>query len=981
MALVYKVTVTAADKPGLFNITWLDRQKGTEESFPAPSSGLSEAELTRLWYERPHQLAIGQKLFAFIDGERRILSSALDQARKKDQPLILQLVTGPETDNWPFELLADAAGFLLLNRLHLVRCTGDWGKDKSHQPANQALSLLFMACSALDVKPELDFEKEEEAILSITEGLPMDIEVEDSGSAEGLHEKLLHRRYDVVHLSGHAGIDGGGTPFFIMEDETGREERVDPGELWQRGLYVNPPQVLFLSGCQTGENPVNAHDDETGTLLSFARSLARLEKIPAILGWGRPVGDTQATLAETIFYRELSRGQGVLEAVQQAREKLFASFFDILSPAWPLLRVFSGEMYLGALVKEGQAVKPRAREMQHRYLKEGQVKILTAGFVGRRRQVQAGIKALTKDKEKYGLVLHGLGGLGKSCLAGKLCERFKDYHLVVVHGKLNAVSLEKALKEAFLVSRDETGKQILTQPKEMQEKLAELCVSAFKEKNYLILLDDFEQNQEGYDKGRPGPLWPEAAELLFTLLHYLPYSHKLTQLMITGRYIFTLPDGDKDLVGDRLQAICLTSFKETEQRKKVRELPHIFSYIYTAPQLVAGLTGLGRGNPRLMEWIDTLVGQMPQAGVEELIVAVKDKQEEFIRGHVLRELLALGGPGLAALLARLGLFRRPVLRQGVQAAGLSANISDWAVHLDRGLGLGLVEHDQARDLYEVTPMLKDELAAGLSGADQLAGHKAGFDYYGQVCGSLDYLDPVLHEEWVYHALACGEEEAAVDKGGDLVKYLRENLAFRESRRVGEWVLREKKSPLATEGDALLLSELGYTVQQMGDNRSASDYFTQALNIYKNVYGENHQHVAAALNNLGAAWDDLGKKQKAIDYYTQSLAIWEKVYGKEHPQVATALNNLGAAYQALGQNKEAITYFERALAIWEKVYGKEHPQVAAALNNLGAAYFELGEKVQARLYFERAYAIKLKFIGPDHPSSKLTQKWLDLCPGE
>jgi hypothetical protein len=37
-----------------------------------------------------------------------------------------------------------------------------------------------MACSAVEVNPELDFEKEEEAIFQVAADLAMDMEVEDS---------------------------------------------------------------------------------------------------------------------------------------------------------------------------------------------------------------------------------------------------------------------------------------------------------------------------------------------------------------------------------------------------------------------------------------------------------------------------------------------------------------------------------------------------------------------------------------------------------------------------------------------------------------------------------------------------------------------------------------------------------------------------------------------------------------------------------
>jgi replication-associated recombination protein RarA len=41
-------------------------------------------------------------------------------------------------------------------------------------------------------------------------------------------------------------------------------------------------------------------------------------------------------------------------------------------------------------------------------------------FVGRRRQLQNCLKALKIDTDKVGVILHGMGGLGKSTIASRL---------------------------------------------------------------------------------------------------------------------------------------------------------------------------------------------------------------------------------------------------------------------------------------------------------------------------------------------------------------------------------------------------------------------------------------------------------------------------------------------------------------------------------------------------------------------------------
>ena len=209
------------------------------------------------------------------------------------------------------------------------------------------------------------------------------------------------------------------------------------------------------------------------------------------------MSDPGATIAATKLYRELSRGKSIVDAVFSARQVLYKNDF----PDWSLLRLFSDGTPLDIpLLEKGQKRKLKARDIQYAYLQNSQVKVLKRGFVGRRRQIQRGIRILRKDKRKVGLLLHGTGGLGKSCLAGKFCDRFKDYALIVVHGELNAVTFLEASKQGFMRAKDEEGLQIMQEEREIPDKIMQLCSSCFQERNYLIVLDNFEKTLKGTNR-------------------------------------------------------------------------------------------------------------------------------------------------------------------------------------------------------------------------------------------------------------------------------------------------------------------------------------------------------------------------------------------------------------------------------------------------------------------------------------------------
>ncbi|MCU0289501.1 MAG: CHAT domain-containing protein, partial [Acidobacteria bacterium] len=658
MPVIYDVSIEPCEKENLFQVTWNHNETNMQDCFPSEAKITAE-EAHRLWQETKHQAVIGEKLFHFLDGDARHLARALKEAYLQGECLQINLWTCSRVSDWPFELLWNDSEFLLHKQVHMVRCVSAWGKGKHISPHDRQLKFLFMACSALGAKPELDYEWEEEKIFQATEKLAIEMVVEDTGSLEGLQSRLENEQYDVVQLSGHADIIAGESPFFIMENELGQRHDVFPGKLWNDALIENTPRLLFLSGCRTGETPSGAPN--TGAV-SFAHLLVKDYKVPAVLGWGRNVRDDQAIHAEKMLYHELSRGKSILDAVQRVRYELLETFQNVERNAWPLLRLFSSGIALNAIVKKGQRWQPKPRQMAHIYLKTSAVKVLAEGFIGRRRQIQRILNSLKHDFNKVGTLLLGAGGLGKTCLATKICERFtNDTEIIIVQGKFNEITLNAALHDAFTRSRDEKGKSILTQPGEMADKLAKLCADSFKEKRYLVFLDGFEQNIEDAEKGRPGPLKPVAAELLKALLHYLPFSGKMTQLLITSRYGFSLTGQNRDLVKERLERVTLTGFNETEQIKKLWQLKNLLEYQYGPLSLK--LMAEGKGNPQLMEILNVVVSQDKNLTGTQLMESIKARRTEFIQELNIRELIEYGGVEFESFLGFLSTCKEPLSEQ------------------------------------------------------------------------------------------------------------------------------------------------------------------------------------------------------------------------------------------------------------------------------------------------------------------------------
>ena len=244
MTVGYEVSLRKGEKWILTRVL-PNGEEYTKTIDPGEITALQEMSSNFQWNERAAVAReIGEKLYRILGNE---LDTALAEASAHGENLHLYIQSDADL---PFELLY-SSGYIVPSRIHLVRKVSDYGSMKSCISRKRPLKILFMACSPLDVTPVLEFEKEEEAIFEITRNLPVDIDVEDTGSLQGLKDRLDYTEYDVIHMTGHATIDEKG-PYFCMEDEEGYLDRVRPSELWKTlksGTAL--PQFIFLSGCRT----------------------------------------------------------------------------------------------------------------------------------------------------------------------------------------------------------------------------------------------------------------------------------------------------------------------------------------------------------------------------------------------------------------------------------------------------------------------------------------------------------------------------------------------------------------------------------------------------------------------------------------------------------------------------------------------------------------------------------------------------------
>ena len=205
MSNLQKFTLTL-NAEGADGKRWLllDKRKSHQIPDASLTKLLEQARLGQ-WKHNPEVgLALGRRLYDLLDGSGGALSEALGKCDRR-RPVEFHMSLPADLDGLPVELLADAAGFLQMERtLNIYRSVMD--RSAKWEPEDRPLKMLFMAASPTDLAhATLSFEKEEEAIQQVVDKWPVDLTIDDLGGVVGLEESVKEQQgFDVIHISGHA---------------------------------------------------------------------------------------------------------------------------------------------------------------------------------------------------------------------------------------------------------------------------------------------------------------------------------------------------------------------------------------------------------------------------------------------------------------------------------------------------------------------------------------------------------------------------------------------------------------------------------------------------------------------------------------------------------------------------------------------------------------------------------------------------------
>ncbi len=865
----------------------------------------------------------GQKLYHWLDSADRFLDQAIQQARGTAEILVLAFETKGRLSHLPWEILHDGTGFFVQRRNPMI-VPVRWFSQNSgdDKPANRTLHALFMATSPDNVSL-LDFEKEEALILNATQKQPMTLIVEESreiGELRNLISSYPSDWFDVFHLTGHGTLTDSGASF-VTENEIGEAVLCSAKDLSDALLRM--PRLIFLSGCRTAESA------KAGAILSLAEELIH-HGAKAVLGWGRPVSDTDASIAAAELYRALSCGCELPKALALTRQCLLENN----ARDWHLLRLaIAGEMP-GALVtplNTPKREKAKPLSFASRFLDAHRnIKVAPREeFVGRCRFLQRCLKSLRYDRDKTGVLLFGMGGIGKSTLAARLCDRMTGYQPLVWVGKVDEFSLVNRMCDDL--DLEKVQRDALRNPvEELRYRLR--TVFENHDRPMLLVLDDFEANLEMRNREHVPSV--EAKTVLQALCFAIRKSESAHRLILTCRYQFDTQESPY------FHMEQVTALDRADVRKKVDRLEKTKnSDAEEIRNLKQKAVTVADGNPRLLEWLFAVLGEKGLE-YEKILSKMAEKETEFRENILAEELLKqqAQAPELKKMLALASVYELPVPKHAVGA--VCQEIEDWEKHLERAVALGLAEKTvlpEEENLFRVSRILVPVLKADLpEDVEEWSGVAA------QILYKIWYSDTSTEEQdFEIHrlALAGKEKEIAVK-----LTVVLSNQWYNRSR-FRELVILCNNTLNAIGNDYRILHNLAKAQEDIGEVENALKNYQNAL---QDCPDEDEGNKAAIVHNMAGIYMNQGKPEQALQMFQQSLELKERI-GDVQGRAAT-LGNIAQIYSAQGKMDEALGLFKQVLELTDVNSPQYH---ATTLHEIARIYQKQGRTEEALQLFQQS----------------------------
>lgn len=167
--------------------------------------------------------------------------------------------------------------------------------------------------------------------------------------------------------------------------------------------------------------------------------------------------------------------------------------------------------------------------------------------------------------------------------------------------------------------------------------------------------------------------------------------------------------------------------------------------------------------------------------------------------------------------------------------------------------------------------------------------------------------------------------------------------------------------------AISLNNKAVLQNQQGHYTDAQNTINQAIQIAE-AKNADKSILAIMYNNKAYFQQIVGQNQKAADIYEIALKMVDDEKNQKGLTYQRIAINKAILLQDMGKKEEAIAICEKAIKIKKARLGTSSPDYAHILNLTASLYMQTGDYKKVESYLQDAYSIYKKKLGDNHPST-------------
>ncbi|MFJ3795387.1 tetratricopeptide repeat protein [Streptomyces sp. NPDC090088] len=187
--------------------------------------------------------------------------------------------------------------------------------------------------------------------------------------------------------------------------------------------------------------------------------------------------------------------------------------------------------------------------------------------------------------------------------------------------------------------------------------------------------------------------------------------------------------------------------------------------------------------------------------------------------------------------------------------------------------------------------------------------------------------------------------------------------------------------LYTDGVHRVLYRAGRSLGESGQFVAAADHFRALHEKAVRHLGVDHPDTLAARNNLASWQGEAGDAAGAAEAFAALVSDRRRVQGPDHPDTLAARHNLAHCKGEAGDAAGAADAFAALVSDRRRVQGPDHPDTLAARHNLARWRGEAGHTARAAAALAELVQVQLRVQGADHPNTLAVRHSLARWRGE